>query len=63
MTTATATGWAAYNDAQARLAAVIAEQQANHYPTGTREFTQLVVRYLAARADTDAALRATMSVH
>ena len=63
MTTATATGWAAYNEAQARLAAVIAEQGTNRYPTGTSEFRQLVVRYLAARADSDAALRATMSQH
>ena len=57
MTTATATGWAAYNAAQARLASVIAEQEANRYPTGTREFTELVVRYLAARHDADAAMR------
>ena len=61
MTTATATGWAAYREAQARLAAVITEQQTNRYPTGTREFGELVVRYLAARGDSDAALRAAMS--
>ena len=61
MTTATATGWAAYREAQARLAAVIVEQETNRYPTGTREFAELVVRYLAARADSDAALRAAMS--
>ena len=54
MTTATATGWAAYNAAKARFDAVIAEQEANRYPTGTVEFTELVARYLAARAEVDA---------
>jgi hypothetical protein len=59
MTTATATtGWAAYNEAKARFASVIAEQEANRYPTGTVEFTQLVDRYLAARAEIDAARQA-----
>jgi hypothetical protein len=58
MTTATVTGWAAYYAAKARFAAVIAEQEANRYPTGTVEFTELVDRYLAARAEIDAAHRA-----
>jgi hypothetical protein len=54
----TTTGWAAYNEAKTRLANVIAEQQANRYPTGTVEFTALVDRYLSARADIDATRRA-----
>ena len=57
MTTATVTGWAAYRAAQTRLNDVIAEQEANRFPTGTREFTELVDRYLDARADMDAAIR------
>ena len=62
MTTATATGWAAYREAQARLAAIIVEQETHRYPTGTREFTELVVRYLAARSDVDRAMREAASV-
>ena len=62
MTSATATGWAAYREAQARLAAVIAEQESNRYPTGTREFTELVARYLAARGDIDRAMREAESL-
>lgn len=60
--TTTTTAWAAYREADTRLADVIREQETNRYPTGTREFTELVVRYLAARADRDAALRAATAL-
>jgi len=60
MTTVAAWGaqesrWAAYDAAKARFHAVIAEQEAGRFATGTPEFADLVDRYVAARAEVGAA--------